>query len=564
MNWALSMKPERTKTWLDEAIRRAFTPGSYALMLLPPTTAVGASKKESKTRYGWNKCLHDGFNPVVLSGPVNYIHPEEFTEQFYDDLYTPSGNAAPTPVIQYSQNQPQYITTTHPQQLETLNTRGPVWTQPQTTIPPDAEENPWTTVDRSHPPSRAATPGPSRKRSRSPIRSAKRASNTWTLRFPKGKSPTKDEQYNGPTLDTFQIISKVKALAEENKKHFTFRPLTCKWTNAGNISITFSDDSKPESIKKAAVSITNRINHSVFGCTFVQASLWSKVALSNVPIWFVPTNEDEDMLVPKDGEGNIIQVPWSQDQLYAEFKENAVVKNLQLQLPPSWCKNPKSFDPSKEWVGTFAVVFEDPDGSIANMIVETPIYMFGNTATVRHWKERPNLNMCPCCLNFGPTHDKCNQRCLLCAAPDHTAENHNTHCGACLGTHSDIRVKMDDFVCPHLHCAHCSAAHPADSESCTKRNEKVIQAQGSVVGQDNRLEGRLSRKHQPYSRKAKGKEKADRPTLLDCLEPPPRPDPTLPLLDPIPRIPEHERAPTDFAHHSQKHDLQFFINFPPN
>ena len=153
MNWASSMKPERTKIWLDEAIRRAFAPGSYALMLLPPTTAVGGNKKESKVKHGWNKCLHDGFNPVVLSGPINYVHPEEFTDQFYNDLYTPSSNAAPAPVIQYSQNQPQYITTTHPQQLEAHNTRGPVWTQPQTTIPPDAEENPWTTVDRSHPPS---------------------------------------------------------------------------------------------------------------------------------------------------------------------------------------------------------------------------------------------------------------------------------------------------------------------------------------------------------------------------------------------------------------------------
>ena len=122
-------------------------------MLLPPTTAVGGNKKESKVKYGWNKCLHDGFNPVVLSGLINYIHPEEFTEQFYNDLYTPSGNAAPAPVVQHSQNQPQYITTTHPQQLESLNTRGPVWTQPQTMIPPDAEENPWTTVDRSRPPS---------------------------------------------------------------------------------------------------------------------------------------------------------------------------------------------------------------------------------------------------------------------------------------------------------------------------------------------------------------------------------------------------------------------------
>ena len=116
------------KDWLDTVIRRAFQLGSYQILLNIPTGHVGKTKAESKTLYGWSKCLHDGYGPVALEGDISFVYPETFSKDLhYSNLYTPSFQPQTKPLgLKLSQNQPTTIISTHPQRLkENYTAKGP-------------------------------------------------------------------------------------------------------------------------------------------------------------------------------------------------------------------------------------------------------------------------------------------------------------------------------------------------------------------------------------------------------------------------------------------------------
>lgn len=379
INWQQLMGVKGTKDWLDAVIRCAFQPGSYQILLNIPTGHVGKTKAESKTLYGWSKCLHDGYGPVALEGTISFVYPETFSKDLhYSDLYTPSFQPQTKPIgPTLSQNQPTTIVTTCPQCLEENYTA----------------KGPWLTA------------GPSKKSSTScassPASKGKKSSEqTWVLRFPKDRSPQKKDL---PHMNPHQIIDALDVLHNSNKA-LCFIPVAAKWTPSGNISIMFSDTTKPENVKIAAVSIISHIDHSVPSCVFSQAASWSKVAISCIPIWWAPTSEEE--IIPTNKEGNLLHRPWSNDEILITFQRNTILKNLCFELTPSWAKNPAIYIFPTDQFGTISILFEDPDGAISKMICNSQLFLFSQPVVCKAWKEK-NLNMCPCCLQFGRTHPNC-------------------------------------------------------------------------------------------------------------------------------------------------------------
>ena len=213
-----------------------------------------------------------------------------------------------------SQNQPNTIVSTRPQRLSENF----------------AAEGPWLTAGPSKKPSASRASSPASK-------GKKLGQQTWVLRFPKGRSPQKRDI---PYMNPHQIVDALDVLRNSNKA-LRFIPVAAKWTPAGNINVMFSDTTKPENVKIAAVSITSRIDHGVPDCIFMQAASWSKIAISHVPIWRAPTSEDE--IIPTDSEGNNLHRPWSNDEILNALWKNEILLNLRFELTPSWAKNLSPF-----------------------------------------------------------------------------------------------------------------------------------------------------------------------------------------------------------------------------
>ena len=482
---------EGTKDWLDAAIRRAFQPGSYQILPDIPTGHVGKNKAESKALYGWSKCLHDGYGPVALEGEISFVYPETFSKDLhYSDLYTPSFQPQTKPPgPKLSQNQPATIVSTRPQQL----------------LENFTAEGPWLTAGPSKKPSTSRATSPASK-------GKKNDQQTWVLRFPKDRSPQKRDL---PHMNPHQIVDALDVLRNSNKA-LRFIPVATRWTPAGNINIMFSNTTKPENVKIAAVSIISRIDHGIPDCIFSQAASWSKIAISRVPIWWAPTSEEE--IIPTDEEGNTLHRPWSNDEILAALQKNQVLKNLRFELTPSWAKNPATYIFPKDQLGTISILFEDPDGAISKMICDSQLFLFGQPVACKAWKEKKNLNMCPRCLQFGRTHPNCKVRCLYCGSTEHDQELHNASCLQCIAIHGDQEVLDECFICPHLKCVHCSAAHAADSDACPKRNEGVIEAQGKNKTSSNQptIDGAFDRL-QERGRSRRTKDTA--PTPIQPLQP---------------------------------------------
>ena len=296
-------------------------------------------------------------------------------------------------------------------------------------------------------------------------------------------------------MNPHQIVDALDVLCNSNEA-LRFIPVAARWTPAGNINIMFSDTTKPENVKIAAVSIISHIDHSVPDCIFSQVASWSKITISRVPIWWAPTSEEE--IIPTDKEGNTLHRPWSNDEILTALRKNQVLQNLRFELTPSWARNPVTYIYPNDQLGTISILFEDPDGAVSKMICDSQLFLFGQPVSCKAWKEKKNLNMCPHCLQFGRTHPNCKVRCLYCGSTEHDQELHNASCLQCIAIHGDQEVLNKYFICPHLKCVHCSAAHATDSDACPKHNEGVIEAQGKNKTSSNQptIDGALGRQQE--------------------------------------------------------------------
>ena len=64
---------------------------------------------------------------------------------------------------------------------------------------------------------------------------------------------------------------------------------------------------------------------------------------------------------------------------------------LTVTQKPSWVHPPSSYTPGA--IFSLSVAFEDPDGSkLKVLLVERYLYIYGNRASVKKWKQHPNNN----------------------------------------------------------------------------------------------------------------------------------------------------------------------------
>ena len=148
-----------------------------------------------------------------------------------------------------------------------------------------------------------------------------------------------------------------------------------RWTAKGNLIITGSPTSTPQSLQAAAPHISaimpSLLPH--FTSThFLQPRAnvkWSKILINSVP-----TGASKD------------RAPYTPDECHAALSAiNPSYSTLSIMQKPSWVRPPSSYEPDA--VSSLSVAFEDPDGSKSKaLLAECHLYAFGTRATVKKWK----------------------------------------------------------------------------------------------------------------------------------------------------------------------------------
>ena len=86
------------------------------------------------------------------------------------------------------------------------------------------------------------------------------------------------------------------------------------------------------------------------------------------------------------------RAPFSPDACHnALAANNPSYASLSITQKPSWVQPPSSYSPGS--VSSLTLAFEDPDGSkLKTLLAERYLYFYGNRASVKKWKQRPNNN----------------------------------------------------------------------------------------------------------------------------------------------------------------------------
>ena len=76
---------------------------------------------------------------------------------------------------------------------------------------------------------------------------------------------------------------------------------------------------------------------------------------------------------------------YSPEAIHEELSmHNPNYASLIIRQPPSWIRNPKNFTDGK--ISSISFTFEDPDGSLAHQLADTPLTAFGNLrCTLKAW-----------------------------------------------------------------------------------------------------------------------------------------------------------------------------------
>jgi len=151
-----------------------------------------------------------------------------------------------------------------------------------------------------------------------------------------------------------------------------------RWTAKGNLVITAGPASTPVSLLSAAPHINAILSttlqltsHSPF--TQPRANTkWSKITINGVPTGASPT-----------------RTPYTPEECHAALTAiNPTYASLQITQKPSWVRPPSSYTHGS--ASSLSVAFEDPDGSkVKTLLAERYLYAFGNRASIKKWKYRP-------------------------------------------------------------------------------------------------------------------------------------------------------------------------------
>ena len=425
-------------------------------------------KKVSINHYHWNNFVYSGSGKqrqAPATQPITIQEPP--MGPWYEDLFSASQTTAisgPTqPPITFpppAPAQPQGpITSFFP--IET-----PAVPAPQTEVP-------WTTVGPSKKMtySSAASKPPAQFSSTTPQvmstirRPAKTpTTNNWIVRF-RHKTTREDDAMN--RQNAFLAVKKINALTESNKNLHRFRCLAAKWTEGNNLSLQFSADTKDAALEQSRVSIIQALEQKENEVTFKKNVAWSKIVIRNVPA-IAYDDEDVDPRM------------WTSKEIEVELHRNEAFKNVEFTREPAWACHPDTYAKIPNLTHANVVItFEDPDGSLANKLIKSDVWMFASRVVPKHWVERIDLKQCERCWSLGFVHSHCQQYCRVCASDRHTEATHNISCAPCVATFGEQGVRKEDFKCKHIRCKNCAQPQFADHQDCEARKEKITQARAN-------------------------------------------------------------------------------------
>ena len=202
--------------------------------------------------------------------------------------------------------------------------------------------------------------------------------NTRVIRFPQGN------RFSGHRLTLQQVVLRVNQV----HTHLPFKAILAKWTLKHNLTITFSKDSLDKDIDDATQSIKQCLfpdnNHAIFG----KAVNWSKIVFKNTPCRSYTINPEDNSIVAQELRPNAL--------VEAVRESHPLLETATFVLPPEWTVKDL---PEEAAHHNLSFSIEDPDGSIANTLINTKLIMFASSVQPRLWKDK--LVLAPL-ANIGP------------------------------------------------------------------------------------------------------------------------------------------------------------------
>ena len=243
------------------------------------------------------------------------------------------------------------------------------------------------------------------------------------------------------------------------------------WTQAGNMSITFSHDTKEQNVSSAKGTIIFLFHPSNVSKTlFSKAVPTSKILFLEIPCCRARTDDENYM------EDNSFSPPlWSNKRLLEEVKcSHPLLNNASFILDPDWTVASVPDDASR---ANISFVIDDADGSIIAELTHTNTIMFLTQIFPCAWKEKVNLQQCNRCWRHTAPHPSCAPRCVKCGSSNHDISTHNQSCQSCKSTGKPLsEITAPGWICTHLHCANCGGAHQADNTNCQAHDEAIHSA----------------------------------------------------------------------------------------
>ena len=152
-----------------------------------------------------------------------------------------------------------------------------------------------------------------------------------------------------------------------------------KWTACGNLVVTAGHTNSEHQLNtsltfialhlKNILGITTPPNTTIPIRTNVK---WSRLLLNRVPTGLT---DDHGAYTPDTCHKALVA-------------ENPSYASLHITQRPSWVKNPTSYNSGS--MSSLSFAFEDLDGSLTlKLLSEKELYIFGNVATIKKWKQKP-------------------------------------------------------------------------------------------------------------------------------------------------------------------------------
>lgn len=292
-------------------------------------------------------------------------------------------------------------------------------------------------------------------------------SNKWVLQFPKNSRTRTTPGSRPPPMLIVESINRACQGA------YSIRAVTCRWSEAGNLVIEFTANSKGDKITTAAATIIDILaKEDASRSTFYQVLPWSKVVYQFVPCYKVNLEAEfgDEMNVEAD--------LWSDKELERAVRDSHPdLDEIKFRLKPSWTAHPDSIQTSGQHTASVSFAFDDADGSLATKIINSRTLMFATDVRADRWKEKVELSQCIRCWTLGKEHTECQIKCRKCGGRHEEKDHKATECRGCKDSGTSLeRLAGSDWICLHARCANCGKPHFADDSGCPKRADAKQEA----------------------------------------------------------------------------------------